>query len=455
MRRLCRVAAVVILAASPFVDRDGSAHQKAAASSPAWPQWGGPRRDFTVDASGLAATWPPAGPKQLWSRPLGNGHSGIAADAGRLFTMYRPPASGRGDDLCSEEEVVVALDAATGRTAWEHRYPSPNADRIFTSESHCGPHATPLIVGERVFTVSTNKIFMALDKQSGKLLWSHDFVKDFGTTPRNPLFISVQHGFAPSPIAYKDTVITMAGGPGQGVMAFRQDDGRVVWRTGTFTDIANASPILINVQGQEQLVVLSADGAHGFDPATGAAEWNVTLNTWHGANNSTPVWSEKDGVLCITSAYEGFREALGGTHAIALTRKDGLTEPKELWWNTRTAAHFGNMVRADSYYIVSDGDYGPAFLTALDAETGKELWRTRGLGKASFLLVNGKQLLILEEDGDLVLATPSREKLTIEARAPVLKKVARTAPTLVGTTVYVRDHATIHAFDLGKSTSSH
>ncbi len=76
----------------------------------AWPQWGGPARDFTATAAELAATWREEGPRQLWRRELGDdGYSGIVAAGGRLYTMAR-----RGDD-----EVVMALDAATGESVWE------------------------------------------------------------------------------------------------------------------------------------------------------------------------------------------------------------------------------------------------------------------------------------------------------------------------------------------------
>ncbi len=40
-------------------------------SASEWPQFGGPNRNFTSPAKGLAADWPAAGPKVLWSRPLG------------------------------------------------------------------------------------------------------------------------------------------------------------------------------------------------------------------------------------------------------------------------------------------------------------------------------------------------------------------------------------------------
>ena len=86
----------------------------AAGQSADWPQWGGPARDFKSEAKGLAAAWPESGPRRVWSRDLGEGYSAIAAEGGRLFTMYRR----------ASQDVVVALDAATGKTVWEHDEPT-------------------------------------------------------------------------------------------------------------------------------------------------------------------------------------------------------------------------------------------------------------------------------------------------------------------------------------------
>src|SRR6185295_11339939 len=80
-----------------------------------WPQWGGPSRNFKVNAKGLANSWPAGGPKKLWSRMLGEGYSAVVAEAGVLYTMYRE----------GSDEVVIAMDAATGKTLWEHRYDAP------------------------------------------------------------------------------------------------------------------------------------------------------------------------------------------------------------------------------------------------------------------------------------------------------------------------------------------
>src|SRR5436190_18485461 len=88
-----------------------------AAAGNDWTQWGGPHRNFMSDSTGLASSWPSGGPKKLWARPLGEGHSSILAEGGRLFTMYRP-AGLLSLVRRSQEEVVVALDAATGKTVW-------------------------------------------------------------------------------------------------------------------------------------------------------------------------------------------------------------------------------------------------------------------------------------------------------------------------------------------------
>jgi outer membrane protein assembly factor BamB len=122
---------------------NAAAQQKG--SKPEWPGWGGPNANFTSDAKGLATSWPAEGPKKLWSRPLGEGHSSIIVERGRLYTMYRPSTGVR--NQWKPEEVVIALDAATGKTLWEYRYPSTLETMNFSRGA--GPHATPLIAGMR------------------------------------------------------------------------------------------------------------------------------------------------------------------------------------------------------------------------------------------------------------------------------------------------------------------
>src|SRR5262245_27852898 len=125
MRPLCAALVALLFYGSMPVATANQTSKNAAAQSSSWPGWGGPRQNFTSDAKGLANTWPPEGPKRIWSRALGEGHSSIigeGGETGRLYTMYRPSTGVR--NSWKPEEVVVALDAASGKTIWEYRYPT-------------------------------------------------------------------------------------------------------------------------------------------------------------------------------------------------------------------------------------------------------------------------------------------------------------------------------------------
>jgi outer membrane protein assembly factor BamB len=411
--------------------------RKSASRPPDWLGWGGPRGDFTCDTKGLANTWPADGPQRLWSRPLGEGHSSIIGEGGRLYTLYRPSTGVRNN--WKAEEVVIALDAASGKTIWEYRYPASLETMNFSRGA--GPHATPLIVGQRLFAAATDKQLFALDKQTGKLLWSHHFVKDYDAPP-NQMRYAVKPGYAPSPIAYKDLVIALVGGPGQGIMAFRQEDGRVAWRSGDFSDIAPASPLLITLDGQEQLVITSSDGVHGYDPNTGKRLWEHLFPTRARVNITTPVWWPEKRLLFLSAAYDG------GSRVVQLASTEGRTEAKELWFSNKMRVHFGNVLRIGDYFYGSSGDFGPSFLTAIHAHTGQIAWQDRSFAKVSFLAADGK-VILLDEDGHLGLVTLSAEGLKVLARAPVATATSWTVPTLMGTTLYVRDRVNLMALDLG------
>ena len=206
-----------------------------------WRQWGGPDRNFIVDATGLADSWPESGPPIIWSRPLGTGHPSIVVDDGRLFTMYRVGNGRERGGPFDAEENVIAMDAKTGATLWKHSYPAKLEDFNFGA----GPHSTPLIVGDRLFTTGTNKQLYAFDTRTGDVAWSHDLINDFGS-PSLLIRPVVKAGYGCSPIAFEDNIICSVGGPGQSVMSFRQDDGTVVWKSGDFLT-SQVPPVLIEV----------------------------------------------------------------------------------------------------------------------------------------------------------------------------------------------------------------
>ena len=401
----------------------------------AWRQWGGPGRNFIVDAGDLAESWPDDGPPVLWSRRLGTGHSSILAAAGRVFTLYRV-GNGRGRaGPWAAEEAVVALDAATGETIWEYTYPSRLEDTSFGS----GPHATPLLVGDRLFTTGTNKQLHAFDAATGELIWSHDLVADFGAPP---LLIRprVKAGYGCSLVAYDETIICSVGGPGQSVMAFRQSDGEVVWKSGDFL-ISEAPPLLIDLDGQAQLVILAGGTVNGLDPATGHILWTHPHDPGNDFNFMVPLWGD-DHIIFVSSGYKT------GSRALRLTRDGDVTRVEELWEDPQLQFMFLNPIRVGNYVYGTDGTFGPAFMTGLDIRTGETVWQARGFARASLLHADGKTI-IMDEDGDLALARLTPDGLTVLARTALFETVSWSAPTLVGTTLYARDREKIVALDLG------
>jgi outer membrane protein assembly factor BamB len=370
----------------------------------------------------------------IWSRPLGTGHSAIVAADGRLFTMYRKGNGRTRGGPFDAEESVIALDAATGKTLWEHTYPSALADFSFGA----GPHSTPLVVGNRVFTFGTNKQLHAFDVRTGKVLWAHDLVKAFNA-PTLLIRPVVKAGYGCSPLAFRDTIICSVGGPGQSVMAFRQEDGSVAWKSGDFLT-SEAAPILIEFRGSPQLVVFGGGTVNGLDPSNGRILWSHPHDPGNDLNCGTPLWGDDD-VLVVSSAYKA------GSRGIRLVQKGDVTHPEELWFTNRVRFMFLNAIRVGGYVYGTTGDFGPAFLTALDVKTGQAKWQHRGFGRASLLYADGKAI-ILDEDGDLALATLTPEGVTILAEAKVFETTSWTAPTLVGTTLFARDREKIIALDL-------
>ena len=179
----------------------------------------------------------------------------------------------------SQEEAVVALDASTGTTVWEHKYPSSTTGINFTEGA--GPHSTPLVTADRVFAAGSRKELFALNKANGQVVWSHDLIKEYGAP-------GPDRGYACSPLLYNDMLIVSVGGPGQALAAFNPKTGALIWKAGDF-EFSPASPIIIDVDGQKQLLYFAGNVVAGLNPATGQTLWTHPHKTDWGLNISTPI----------------------------------------------------------------------------------------------------------------------------------------------------------------------
>ena len=399
-----------------------------------WTRWGGTHRNFHVEASEpLADSWPAAGPQKLWARQLGEGYSAIAVRGDTLYTMYRRDAAAW-QIFGSDQEIVAALDTKTGRTRWEFAY-----DVRFRSDQGSGPHVMPQLANDLVVSVGATGKLHALKAATGELVWTRDIRSELGA--RASLF-----GYSSHPLLYGDKLIVAGGGKDKAVASLEQKSGRLVWAAHSFRNVYS-SPVLVNAGGRDQVVVLSAQQILGIDATNGKALWLRRLGTDPGmAFCTTPLWDPAGRVLVFSGTV--------GTTALRIGTAGSEAAAERLWHNSRLRSVFSNLLLAGDVIYMARGSYGPGFVTSADIRTGVTRWAARGFANANFIRA-GEKIIILDEDGWLMLARPKRDgSLDILSRAQVLSPNSWTIPTLAGTTLYLRDRKVIMALNLGGKASS-
>jgi outer membrane protein assembly factor BamB len=172
-----------------------------------WQQWRGPNRDGITNL--LPRQWPEQLTKQ-WQIQIGEGHSSPVVWKDRVFTFTRE----------GEEEVVRAIDIATGRVQWRSSYPAPYEVYPGAAGYGAGPRSTPVITSQGIFTLGISGIFSAFDPQTGKLKWQKQFQGKFAESA--PPF-----GASMSPAIAENLVIAHVGGhKGGALIAFDQQTER-------------------------------------------------------------------------------------------------------------------------------------------------------------------------------------------------------------------------------------
>jgi outer membrane protein assembly factor BamB len=242
-------------------------------------------------------------------------------------------------------------------------------------------------------------------------------------------------------LPYKDTLIYLSGGNGDGAIAFRQEDGAVVLEgSGIYerafvaaTDQCRWSAASSGVSGKP---------VFGFNPDNGSLLWTHEHKTDYGLAVSTPVWAPCN-LLFVASTYGT------GARALHLNQSGGSTIVKELWYDPHIQLHFGTAIQRDGYVYLSSGYDGPVFMTAVELKTGQVKWRDRRFAKAQLLYADGK-IILADQDGTLALCKASPEKFEVLSQASILQSIAWSPPTLVGTRLYLRDRKTIMAVDLAR-----
>jgi outer membrane protein assembly factor BamB len=378
-----------------------------------WPQWRGPARDGAIPAAGVPSAWP-ASFARVWRTDVGEGYASPIVSGGRVFVHSRT----------DPDEVLTALDLATGKVVWQQRYAAAFAKNSYATSMAKGPNATPLAAGGRVFTLGVTGILTAWEAATGRQVWRQDYSSRVDSTK---LFC----GTAASPLLVSGALVVQVGSDTKGgqILALDPATGATRW-TWTGLGPGYASPVVVSPGGTAQLVTLTEGSVIGLDPATGKELWAAAFpDDWH-ENIVTPVWT---GTHLIVS---GVRQ---GTHAYAIEKSGTTWRATQAWRNAAVTMYMTTPVVGDGLiYGLSSKQRGQ--FVALDAKTGEIKWTTQGReGEFASLLLTPSHLVALVNGGDLIVARRGGTAFVSEKRYTVAESPTWTMPVFLGRDLLVRD----------------
>ena len=394
------------------------------ATAQEWTQWRGPGRDGLVTSKYVPAVWPQS-LQRAWRVEIGEGYSSPVVAGGRAFVH------GRRDP----EEIVASINLADGKVVWEQKYQAEFKKNQYAVSMAKGPNATPLVAGNRLFTLGVTGMLNAWDTVTGKLLWSKDFSSAIDTSK---LFC----GTAASPLLVNGRVVVQVGSDIHGgqVLALNPATGATEWEWKGLGP-GYASPVMIEAGGSQQIVTMTEGSIVGLDGKTGKELWSVAFpDEWH-ENITTPLWT---GTHLIVS---GTRQ---GTHAYTLAQNAGKWQATEAWKNPEIAMYMSSPVFGDGLiYGHSSKRKGQFF--AIDAKTGAVRWTTEGReGEHASLLLTPQHVVFLTNDADLIVAKRGTPAFTIERRYEVAEASTFAMPVLLGSNILVRDATSLMLLTAGK-----
>jgi outer membrane protein assembly factor BamB len=372
-----------------------------------WPQWRGPTRDGEAPLR-EPASWP-AKLTQRWKVEVGAGYSTPILVGDRVFVFSRQ----------GEEEVMTALDAASGKVIWRSAYPTSFKMNPATAPHGPGPKSTPAYANNRLFTLGITGIVTAFDAQSGKQIWQKP------APAVEPLYHTGQ-----SPVVDGDVVILHVGGHNNGALtAFDAATGSVRW-TWTGDGPAYGSPLVLDISGTRQVVTFTQENLVGVSRANGQLLWQRPYKTPSTTTSQTPILY-KD---MIIESGRG-----NGITAFRAAPRGEKWTTDNVWHTDEVSVHMSDAVAVGNVlYGLSHLNRGQYF--ALDLDSGKVLWTSEPRqAEHAAMSRTANVVLSLEEDGELVVLRHNRERFEPITRYEVATSATWPQPAISGNRVFVKD----------------
>lgn len=386
-----------------------------------WPGFRGANCDARVADSAADLDWA-AGPKVLWSMPVGPAWSSFAHVGGRLFTQEQR----------DQQEAVTCVDAATGKIIWRSVYPCRFTDVV----AGAGPRATPTYHEGKLYTFRSKAVLSSLDAASGKILWQHDLMAEVNA--QLPVW-----GFSSSPLLLGGNAIVYAGGDGDnGLMAFKQDTGEVSWRYASH-GMNFSSAQRVTLAGRDLVVFGDGGGLVALDPAGGAVVWKYKPAGWRGPAICQPQQVGADSL--IVPLGDGI-----GVCRLVVSEAGGQWDFKEAWTSKALKPSFNDFVYHDGFLYGFDNH----LFVCVDANTGELKWKHKGYGFGQVLLLaDAGKLAVTAENGDTVLLAADPTAHRELGRAPLLKGKTWNHPIAAAGRLFVRNGETMVAVALSSKVA--
>jgi outer membrane protein assembly factor BamB len=391
-----------------------------------WPQWRGNSRDGAANFS-APATWPDK-LNLKWKVDVGIGYAAPIIAGDRVFAFSRE----------GEDEVMRAIDAASGKVVWETKYnatykPNPAA----TSKHGTGPKSTPTFADGRVFSLGMTGVVTAFDATTGKQLWQ----------TAKPAVETLYHT-GQSPIVDGGVVIVHVGGHNNGALtAFDVRTGAVKWAW-TGDGPAYGSPIIAELGGTRQVITVTQDNLVGVSASNGELLWKRPFSVRATRNAVTPIIHNLPagaGAASQIVIVSGLGLPVTGFKVI---NKGGQWLSEDVWVNNEVTMDMSTgVVIGDTLFGFSARNSGQFF--ALDANTGQTRWLSEPRQTENAAVVRAGDLwFALNTEAQLTVMRANPKQMEILKRYEVAQSATWAQPVLAGQRVLIKDLSAISLWTL-------
>jgi outer membrane protein assembly factor BamB len=385
------------------------------AFSQEWPQWRGINRDSKVTGFKAPAAWP-AELKQEWKVAVGSGDATPILVGNNLFLNTR-----QGTD-----EVVLCLDAASGKELWKYQYPSPAVTGA--AGSHPGPRGTPALADGKVVTFGAAAILTCLDAKTGNVLWKRE-----NATNAVPQFFT-----GLSPLLVNNMCIVHIGTKDNGeVLALDLKTGTEKWKW-SGDGPSYSSPSVMNIDGKKHLIVVTEKNMIALNLSDGKLIWQVAAPVQQRFYNCVSPYI--DGQTIYISGQGS------GTKAIKVEKSGNEFITKELWSNPAVGGKWNTPVLVKGF-LYGFTDQKRAY--CLNASTGETAWIDSNVSSDFSTIVDCGTLLIgLASTSNLFILQPEPTAYTEVAKYKVSESAIYAFPVVAGNKIYIKDSETLTLFKI-------